>query len=58
MEGIPGLTLSSGPAMSEAMSGGSGPVGTGAFNFKPQRGLVESLAPWAALAVVAWLVLR
>lgn len=57
MEGIPGLTLSSGPAMSEALSGG-GAVGTGAFNFKPKAGLVESLAPWAALAVVAWIVLR
>ena len=57
MEGIPGLTLSSGPSVSDANSGG-GTVGTGAFNFKPRAGLIESIAPWVALGVVAWLVLK
>tara|TARA_R110002096_G_scaffold216523_4_gene404418 strand:+ start:516 stop:692 length:177 start_codon:yes stop_codon:yes gene_type:complete len=57
MEGLPPLNLSSGPSISDAQSGG-GAVGTGAFNFKPRAGLIESIAPWVALGVVAWLVLK
>ena len=55
--GLPSLGLSTGPAVSDAQSG-AGSVGTGAFNFKPKPGLIESVAPWVALGFVAWLLLK
>lgn len=55
--GLPTFGLSTGPAVSDAQSG-AGSVGTGSFNFKPQPGLIQSLAPWAVVGVVAWLILK
>ncbi|WP_430448735.1 hypothetical protein [Rhodophyticola sp.] len=55
--GLPPLSLTAGPSVSEA-SGGFGSAGTGAFNFKPQRGLIETALPWLAVGVITWLMLR
>lgn len=57
--GIPPLSLSSGPAVSDAQSGG-GSAFTGAFFTRPQPApsLIERAAPWIAIAGVAWLIIR
>lgn len=57
MDGMPSLGLSTGPALSEAGSGG-GATGTGEFNFKPRGGLIQQALPLVALVAVAWLVSR
>lgn len=58
-QGLPPLSLSTGPAVSDARSG-LGDAFSGAFYFKPQQsvGLVERLAPLALVAGVAWLLTR
>ncbi len=57
MEGMPQLGISTGPAMSEAGSGG-GVTGTGDFNFKPRGSLIQQALPLVALVAVAWLIIR
>lgn len=52
--GLPPLSLTTGPAISSATSGG-GAVGTGEFQFKGRApGLIEQALPWAVLGVVVW----
>jgi hypothetical protein len=53
--GIP--NLSTGPAVSEA-EGGENTSKTGAFNFKSGPGLIQQLAPIAAVGLIAWLLLK
>jgi hypothetical protein len=56
---IPPLNLSSGPAVSEAVSGGTR-SGFGAFSFKPdpRPGIISQALPLVAIAGVAWLLMR
>lgn len=55
--GLPSLNLSSGPAISDAASGGNS-VTFGPF-FEGQRpSLVQQVLPWAMVGGVLWLVLR
>lgn len=58
--GIPPLSLSTGPAMSEA-TGTTGAGVTGAFYFKRETGLqsaVRTAGPLLALVGVAWFLTR
>ena len=55
--GLGGLSFSSGPAMSEANSGG-GSVGTGDFIFKPKGDMMQTILPWVAAAGIVWLLTR
>lgn len=51
---MPGLQLSSGPAVS-GIEGWDGSAATGGFYFKGREpGLIEKLAPWAIAGVLAW----
>lgn len=56
---IPQLNLSSGPAISEATSGGTqvtfGPFG---LNQSPEAGLIERALPYAAIGGAIWLLTR
>ena len=56
---IPDLNLSSGPAVSEAVSGGT-TSRFGAFSFKPdpRPGIISQALPLIAIAGVAWLLMR
>jgi|AntRauTorckE5430_2_1112549.scaffolds.fasta_scaffold07292_7 hypothetical protein len=56
---IPPLNLSSGPAVSEAVSGGT-KSSFGAFSFKPdpRPGIISQALPLVAIAGVAWLLMR
>ena len=56
---IPPLNLSSGPAVSEAVSGGT-TSSFGAFSFKPdpRPGIVSQALPLVAIAGVVWLLMR
>jgi len=56
---IPPLNLSSGPAVSEAVSGGT-TSSFGAFSFKPdpRPGIISQALPLVAIAGVVWLLMR
>jgi hypothetical protein len=57
MEGLPPLNLSSGPAVSEAASGGS--MSTGAFNFKGRAPtLIEQITPLIFAGAFLWVLTR
>ena len=58
MGGLESLSLSSGPAVSDAGGSGLGNTGTGDFNFKAQGGGLQGYLPVVALVVVAWLILK
>lgn len=55
--GLPPLSLSTGPAVSEAAGSASGTTGPFHFNSKPQGGL-ERYAPWAIAGVALWFILK
>jgi len=56
---IPPLNLSSGPAVSEAVSGGT-TSSFGAFSYKPdpRPGIISQALPLVAIAGVVWLLMR
>ena len=58
-DGVPGLSLSSGPAVAES-AGGAGTAATGAFSFKPAQGggTIDRLFPWLVIGAVVWALAR
>lgn len=54
---IPNLSLSSGPAISDAQSGGNS-VTFGPFFQEQNRSLVQQVLPWAIVGGALWLLMR